>query len=92
MTQHLQGSILTLTTLKITRSSDPTDTHIHNPDRSGLYGDITKELSPNISPPTGNVVNGCIFTDATHAGNVIMQHSHSAIPIHFQDSPIVKLS
>ncbi len=54
-----------------------------------FYGDVCKELPPNMTESKGKVVNVSCFVDANHAGNVIIRRSHSAILIDVQNEPII---
>jgi hypothetical protein len=48
-----------------------------NADWKEFYGDVTKELPPNMPKPQGHPVSISAFVDANHAGNFVTQRSHS---------------
>jgi hypothetical protein len=58
-----------------------------------FYGDVHKELPPNMPEPRGHSVTTSAFVDANHAGNVITRHSHSGIFLFVhQNAPIILYS
>ncbi len=57
-----------------------------------FYGDVRKELPPNMPEPKGKSVLISCFVDANHAGNVITRRSHTGIIVYVQNAPIIWFS
>ena len=57
-----------------------------------FYGDVREELPPYMPEPKGKSVLISCCEDATHAGNVITQRSHTGIIIYVQNAPIIWFS
>jgi hypothetical protein len=63
-----------------------------NADWKEFYGDVEKELPPNMPKPGGRSVTISSFVDANHAGNVITRRSHTGIFLFVQNAPIIWFS
>ena len=63
-----------------------------NADWRDFYGDVCKELLPNMPEPKGKCVNMSYFVDANHAGNVITRRLYTGIIIYVQNVPIIWFS
>ncbi len=63
-----------------------------NADWQDFYGDICKELPPNMPISQCIDVNISCFVDANHAGNAITWQSHTGIIIYVQNAPIIWFS
>jgi hypothetical protein len=57
-----------------------------------FYGDVTKELPPNMPKLWGHAVTISAFVDANHARNIITRRLHTGIFIFVQNAPIIWFS
>ena len=66
--------------------------NIHQTGLEQCYGDIFEKIPPKMPTLAGNAVNTYVFVDANHAGQVIIQPSHTGILIFVLIAPITWLS
>ena len=60
------------------KAPDINDQHFYNnANWKEFYGNVEKELPPNMPKPQGHLVSISTFVDANHAGNVVTQCLHS---------------
>ena len=57
-----------------------------------FYGNVAKELPPNMLEPRGRMVTISCFVDANHAGNSVNQRLDTGILIFVQNAPILWFS